>query len=673
MALLLGVDTGGTYTDAVIYAEDAGEVIASAKAPTTPDALAAGIEAAITSVLDAAGVVAASIQMVSLSTTLATNALVEGKGQQAGLVLIGFDEKTAAGPALDQALDGGPVIRIRGGHDPHGMEREPLDTSELAGWVRAHTGQAAAFAVTGEFGVRNTAHELVVRDHLLAMTDRPVTCGYQLSDALDGPRRAVTAILNARLIGLTASLVESVAETMIAVGIQAPLMVVRGDGSLVAADYARERPVETLLSGPAASIVGAGHLTGRSTALVADIGGTTTDIGILVDGEVALTPSGATVGGHRTMVEAVDMVTCGLGGDSEVRMVPAGMGLQLTLGPRRVIPLCLLGAQYPEATMAALDRDLQCATARSLDGLILVPRSAPWPTAETESLGRHERDVMSRVSGPTSATDAGAANRDVLEGLVNRGLIQLAGFTPTDAAHALGRQTTNPAGPALAGAMLAARQRDRRGEPCRARATEMATAVLDLLVRRSAEAVLGAALTHDGLPAGEVSTRVVQASLDRHAGVTQHTTRLTIELIGLGTPASLYYPSVAAMIGADVIVPEHAEVANAVGAVVGRVRIADSVMITSPECGEFLIHLHDRVSRTTDLDEAVAAAEVFLRGQLSTEMRAAGAGNYDVQRDWCPTVAMIEDDEVFIDGRLTLVATGRPQLAGSATSGSSEL
>ena len=149
-------------------------------------------------------------------------------------------------------------------------------------------------------------------------------------------------------------------------------MVVRGDGALIAADLARTRPIETILSGPAASLVGAHHLTGASNAVVSDIGGTTTDVAILQDGLPRIDPDGAVVGGFRTMVEAVAMRTFGLGGDSEVRIDETGLAANLTLGPRRLVPLSLAAHLEPDAVNEALTRQLQTSQPGRLDG-----RSSP--------------------------------------------------------------------------------------------------------------------------------------------------------------------------------------------------------------------------------------------------------------------------------------------------------
>ena len=150
-----------------------------------------------------------------------------------------------------------------------------------------------------------------------------MSCSHHLSAKLNGPKRALTALLNARLIGMIDRLIGRAQDALIASGVNAPLMVVRGDGALISAAMARERPIETILSGPAASIVGARWLTGAEHALVSDIGGTTTDIAVLRDGRPTIDPAGAQVGPYRTMVEAVAMRTSGLGGDSEVHFIAA--------------------------------------------------------------------------------------------------------------------------------------------------------------------------------------------------------------------------------------------------------------------------------------------------------------------------------------------------------------
>lgn len=283
MAILLGVDTGGTYTDAVLV-RDEQVVIASAKALTTRQDLAIGVGAAVRAVLAQSGVTADQVTMASLSTTLATNALVEGQGGRVALVYIGFRERDLEAHGLREALKGDPYIVVDGGHDHAGVEVATLDEAALLAFLETHKSDVSGFAVAAQFGTRNPAHELRAAELVTQITGRPVSASHQLSAKLNGPKRALTAVLNARLIGLTLRLIGRAEQVLADLGVTAPMMVVRGDGALMSAEQARARPIETILSGPAASIVGARWMTGADTALVSDIGGTTTDVAMLKNG-----------------------------------------------------------------------------------------------------------------------------------------------------------------------------------------------------------------------------------------------------------------------------------------------------------------------------------------------------------------------------------------------------
>ena len=282
MALALGVDTGGTYTDAVLVRDEV-EVIASAKSLTTRADLAIGVGKAISAVLDSAQISPDQIAMASLSTTLATNALVEGQGGRVALIYIGFRDSDLDKHGLKDALKGDPALVLGGGHNHAGGEAAPLDRDALFSFLDSHFG-ISGYAIAGQFATRNPAHELEAARIISERTGAPVTCSHHLSARLNGPKRAVTAVLNARLIGMIDRLIGRAQDRLVELGITAPMMVVRGDGALMSAEQARERPIETILSGPAASIVGARWLTGAEHALVSDIGGTTTDVALIRDG-----------------------------------------------------------------------------------------------------------------------------------------------------------------------------------------------------------------------------------------------------------------------------------------------------------------------------------------------------------------------------------------------------
>jgi N-methylhydantoinase A/oxoprolinase/acetone carboxylase beta subunit len=230
---LVGIDTGGTYTDAAVLTADDHRIVATAKALTTRGDLAVGVVEALGKALGSLADDAASrVALVSISTTLATNAVVEGHGSPIAVLLIGFDEAMAERAGLRQALPGTPVERITGGHDHNGNAPDPLDLEQLERVVAKHAGQADAFAVAARFAVRNPAHELAARERIVALTGKPVTLSSELTSELDAPRRALTAALNARLISRISMLIAGVGEAMDRLGIAAPLMIVRGDGTL---------------------------------------------------------------------------------------------------------------------------------------------------------------------------------------------------------------------------------------------------------------------------------------------------------------------------------------------------------------------------------------------------------------------------------------------------------
>ncbi|MBI4883242.1 MAG: hydantoinase/oxoprolinase family protein, partial [Actinobacteria bacterium] len=547
--MLLGIDTGGTFTDAVIFDEIGDAVLAKAKAPTTHHDLSIGISDAIGAVLQIAQVSPERIELVSLSTTLATNALVEGKGRPVCAVIIGFDGDVLERAGLGDALGDDPAIILAGGHDPHGEEVAPLDEQRLAEQVVFAEPQVEAFAVTSQFSVRNAAHEHAAAAVIRAITDKPVTLSHHLSARLNGPKRAVTAVLNARLISIIDRLVRTTQLTLRERAITAPLMVVRGDGSLVSAAFVRERPIETILSGPAASLIGAAHLTGVSDAVISDIGGTTTDIAVLRDGLPIISADGASVGGHQTMVSAVAMRTHGLGGDSYVRHDERAVGAVIRLGPRKVVPICQLAGESGPLVHHMLDQQLSSPAPSEFDGLLLIAENFDERLVALEGVERRLLETMGeRVAVATRVLSTSQLRR-VMERLVQRGVLQLAAFTPTDAAHVLAMQSNYDTSAAVKAAELFARRRDRLGRPVAADGRTLSRMVIDTLVRRSAEAVLAAAFVHDGLPPGAVDQQVVQVALNRGPGVAGVTIGMSLPLIGLGASAPAYYPAVAALLG----------------------------------------------------------------------------------------------------------------------------
>lgn len=677
MAYLLGVDTGGTYTDAVVYDDQTQTVLAKAKSLTTPRDLAQGIGAAAQAALTGAQVPADQIALASLSTTLATNALVEGHGDACALVMIGFKEADLARAGLAEALGDDPVIFVDGGHNGAGGQAAPLDIAALEAAIDDAAPRVAAFAVAGVFAVRNPAHEQAARDMIAARTGLPVTCSHELSSKLGGPKRALTTLLNGRLIGMIHRLIEGAEARLATLGVRigdaeqgcAPLMVVKGDGALMSGAVARERPIETILSGPAASVIGAAHLTGVDAAVISDIGGTTTDIAVLTDGRPRIDPNGARVGGWTTMVEAVAMRTHGLGGDSEVNLINEGLIPRLSLGPQRAVPISLFASSNQDTrTMVhiALDAQLSRDRVGDHDGIFVAPGARRAGLAE---LPERERTILTAVGDTGAAVEGlklGRREASSLSRLIRAGFLRRIAFTPTDAAHVIGLHDTFDGEAAEKAARLFARRRGNDGKPVAQSAEALAQRVIDGLTRRSAELVLDTAFEEDGFEAPTLSqSTLAAAALDERAAprprLAELRLALSAPLIGLGASAPTYYPAVATMLGAEALIPDHADVANAVGAVAGQVEVKVDALILSSDGDRFEIMTTGAPIAAATEAAAFEIAETWARDEALKRAIAAGAADARIAVTRQMRRAKIEARDILVEATVTAIATGRPR------------
>ena len=586
--------------------------------------------------------------------------MVEGQGGRVGLVLIGFDPADAGRPALKAALHGDPVIAVAGGHDSFGSERGPLDAATLAAEARRLAPSLTGFAVSGRFATLNPAHEIAARDLLRAETGLAVTCGHELSAKLDGPRRALTSVLNARLVHLLNALVEATEERLRMHGIAAPLMVVRGDGALVGADIARTKPIETIFSGPAASAIGGAYLAGVSDAVVSDIGGTTTDVAILRGGRPRVDPDGALIGGFRTMVEAIAIRTRGLGGDSEAGLFSQGVETALTLGPRRAMPVSLLAASESDLVHETLDRQLLSDIPHELDGRFVVPLGTGG-----DGLAEPEALLLTRLQGRPAATDrlvTGRREGHALQRLIARRLVMPCALTPSDAAHVTGVYSAWDRAAAEKAATLFARRRTSLGRPIATDGSALARLVIETLKERSAEFILDCALSEDGFAIGLATHPLALAGLAQHRGVVAHSLKLAMPLVGLGASARTYYADIGALLGGLTTVPEHAEVANAIGAVVGSVFVTVEARVLQPVEGVFRVLGGAAPHDFPALDAALALAADIASAQAAAKAREAGAARVETTLATLVRKAEAEGQEIFVEAVVTARASGRPRI-----------
>jgi N-methylhydantoinase A/oxoprolinase/acetone carboxylase beta subunit len=256
----------------------------------------------------------------------------------------------------------------------------------------------------------------------------------------------------------------------------------------------------------------------------------------------------------------------------------------------------------------------------------------------------------------------GALNR-----LVTNGLVLIASFTPSDAAHVLALHDAWDTKAARLAAELIARRRNPKGDLVFAASEDVADAVIARLVRRSAEALIDVALDEDGFRLERPSTHpLIAAALDRKPGISKLNFGFNLPIVGVGASASTYYPMVGDLLEAQVEMPEHADVANALGAVVGHVKINAESLILSPGSGRFRIHGPAVEHDFTDLERAVAAAIEGLQNDAVEKAHAAGADDVDLVTDRKDSIAHADGQDIFVECRLTVTATGRPRLVKKA-------
>jgi N-methylhydantoinase A/oxoprolinase/acetone carboxylase beta subunit len=660
----IGIDTGGTYTDAVIVEMRERKVVASAKALTTRGDLSIGVTEALGQILSQVGdgFDRDEVSLVSLSTTLATNALVEGRGSSVATFLIGFKDAMVGRTGIARAIPNARIIRVAGGHTHDGEEREPLDEATIRSALESTCGSVDAYAVAGHFAVRNPGHENHTRQLIREITGCPVTASCDLSDDLDGPRRALTAALNARIVWLIVTLIAAVRSSLERQGISAPLMIVKGDGSIATAEAVSERPIETILSGPAASVIGARFLSGLSDFIISDIGGTTTDVAIVSGGWPSLCKKGSVVGGNRTLVHAIDMQTIGLGGDSEVEVDFEG---RIILKANRVVPISLMGARWPsmlEALRASLDTGVGM---RRASRYLVCPEGSDQDSLRSE-LSKSDLALLQSVEKepkPYFDLVLRVSDRAGIARLVDRGLVQIVGFTPSDAAHVLGLQSQWSRDAAVAGCMLIGRasglisNNETQAEvECRG----FAQSVFDAVVAKSSHLMLER-LCGQHLDASAPLITAVTTGNHR-VGDLGITMKSEIPVVAVGGPAAVFYVDVGKRLGVEAVIPERSAVANAIGAAIGMVKARAVVEITKREDGAFNIHHEGDPVVTDTAREALAEARAIAEAEAHRHSVAMGGRDIqvdiEIQRILLPGR---DDDEALIAATVVAECTSAPQ------------
>lgn len=540
-SLVIGVDTGGTYTDAVVIDSVQNRVLACVKEPTTAHNPALAIGRALSAVLSRAATDPSRIDRLTVSTTLATNALVEDKGAEVGLLVIGHDQRMSVPAAA--------VRCIPGGHKAKGVEAEPLGMDHLLASIAAMKGHVDAYAICAMLAFDDPSHELVAARAIELMDPKPVFCSHQASTRPGLRERSATAVLNARLLPVMRDFLASIGHSMTSLGLTCPVAIVRGDCRSMDLDQALRHSSSTVASGPAATALFGAYAAGEDTAVVVDVGGTTTDITLIRSGRPVIREDGMTIGSWDTHVQAVEMYTVGLGGDSLTRVEHG----EITLGPARVLPL----------SQAHLHLDGQA--------LEVMLRPDQWigPSLFAQCLalasGIHPGDdpLLNRLASCGPATpDTLRRELRLAEAQLDKAIARLqsgrnvvaCGFTPTDALHVLGELNLGNAQPARVGATALAALLGLNAE-------QLCRRVLDKAGQTIATTILTALGDREVGPALARFLRQEEANPLLDISI-----RLKPRIIGIGAAAPYVLPDVAATLGTTVVFPENYHVGNAVGA-----------------------------------------------------------------------------------------------------------
>lgn len=322
--MIIGLDVGGTHTDVVLIGADG--PIKEVKVPTDTSNLFSSVLSALEKVTIDCNI--KDIKRLVLSTTLTTNAIVTGNTGSVGMIVTG-------GPGINPELyrTSPHYYCVTGAIDHRGSEIALINEEEISEAAEKMQNDGIKYVgVVGKFSVRNSSHETKIKNVLKDYSFEKVFIGHELSGNLNFPRRIYTTYLNASVYDIHKDFFKAVKKSLQEKGLDIPIHILKADGGTMNFESSIDFPAQTILSGPAASVMGAMALApGKGDMVVLDIGGTTTDIAVLIDNSPVLEPLGITIGDKKTLIRSLKTNSIGIGGDSIVKVIDG----ELFIGPKR--------------------------------------------------------------------------------------------------------------------------------------------------------------------------------------------------------------------------------------------------------------------------------------------------------------------------------------------------
>ena len=665
----IGIDTGGTYTDAVIIDLSDGkpQVLAKAKSLTTKSDLTRGIGAAMDA-LPREQLMRA--EHAAISTTLATNACVEGKGGRAKLIIVGSTDEVLR--RVDaQGKFGIPYSDVLttpfvGTYD--GSDVTLPDWEALYRVNRAFFDDADSFGIASLYALNNgSIVEKSGAEFLRERFGKVVVEATSVAAELNVIGRGATALLNARLVPVIGDFLDAIDAAFAERGLSIPISVVRSDGTLMSEELARLRPVETILSGPAASVTGAQVLSGAPESLIVDIGGTTSDISI-VHGRRPNRTDGIFIGGWKTQVEGVHIDTIALGGDTVVRYTKNS---RLELGTRKVTPLCIAASRWPQVKdMLERYYTSVCLDFHARYEIFYLLRDP----GDVNRFSRPEQQFLEVLrDGPVQQCDKRVEAIVGLktQRLEDQGIVMRCGMTPTDAMHLRGDFGEFDTEASLLGARCILRSyRGLEASRDEAEIQKLVDEIYDLAQVRLYGQVIGAFAQDQYWPSAasaldDQMKAIVKRSWEERNDKAPKPFSINFggsaTLVGVGAPTHVFIEEVGRALNMSVDVPEHAEVANAIGAAASRVTVEQQVRISPLRGSDGVIRGYqvrglEKSEIYDTIDVALDAARELARDQAMSEAHRRGAtgelscdiaegrhlygatGSMEILRDWVITV-----------------------------------